>query len=89
MVRCMHRTNIYLEDRQVAALDARARREGTTRAEVIRRLVDRGLAETDRSVEEGLAAIRDSFGVLADEDVTQAREADAARQAHLDRLWQS
>lgn len=85
----MQRTNIYLEDQQIQALDARARLEGRTRAHVIRMLVDRGLAEADRGVEQDLAVIRDSFGVLAFEDMTHARPAGAARQAHLDRLWQS
>jgi len=85
----MQRTNIYLEDRQVQALDEQARREGTTRAHVIRTMVDRGLAGRDRSVEQDLAVIRASFGTLAAEDVSTERNDDTARQEHLDRIWQS
>jgi len=88
MVRCMHRTNIFLEDRQVVALDAQARRQGTTRAHVIRALVDRGLAGLDRSAEHDLAAIRESFGVLTADDIALDRSADTPRQQHLDRIWQ-
>ena len=70
----VHRTSIRLDAAQVAALDLRARREGTTRAHVIRALVDRGLAESDRAVEDDLVVIRASFGILADDDVTLDRE---------------
>jgi metal-responsive CopG/Arc/MetJ family transcriptional regulator len=84
----MHRTNIFLEDRQVAALDARARREGTTRAEVIRRLVDQGLARMSRDLEHDLAAIDASFGVLEADDLP-VREPDGEREEHLDQVWGS
>ena len=36
----MHRTNIYLDDEQIAALDAIARAEEISRAQVIRRIID-------------------------------------------------
>jgi hypothetical protein len=41
------RTQIYLEDGQIAALDARADALGVTRSDVIRDMVDRGLAAED------------------------------------------
>ena len=43
MIWCMRRTNIYLEERQTRALDRLADAEGTSRAEIIRRLIDRAL----------------------------------------------
>jgi metal-responsive CopG/Arc/MetJ family transcriptional regulator len=84
----MHRTNIYLEDRQVAALDAQARREGTTRAEVIRRLVDQGLARMNRDLEHDLGVIDASFGALGVEYDDVDRH-DGARGEHLERAWRS
>jgi hypothetical protein len=41
----MQRTNIYLDDSQVADLDRITRDEAISRAAVIRRLTDRGLGE--------------------------------------------
>ena len=87
MVRCMHRTNIYLEERQTAALDEVARREGVTRAEVVRRLIDQGLAEGSAVLERDLEAIEASFGVLAADDAPGPERTRSARQDHLDRLW--
>jgi metal-responsive CopG/Arc/MetJ family transcriptional regulator len=85
----MHRTNIYLDDAQVAALDAAARREGTTRAELVRRFVDLGLTRDQSDVDRDLAVIRESFGALRDaEDVTPER-GDGARGEHLDVMWAS
>ena len=83
---CMRRTNIYLEDRQTEALDRLAAGEGVSRAEVIRRLLDRALAGNDDRLAEDLAAIDRSFGVLAEFDVPD-REA-GAREEHLARIWQ-
>lgn len=63
---CMKRTNIYLADGQVEALDRVAEVEGVSRAELIRALIDRaigGQPGTDLAAD--LAAIEDSFGVLA------------------------
>jgi metal-responsive CopG/Arc/MetJ family transcriptional regulator len=85
MVRCMHRTNIYLTDEQVEQLDRRARAEGMSRAELIRRLLDRLLGtESDRTGAD-LAAIDASFSVLADVEIELDR-ADGARGAHLERI---
>lgn len=80
------RTNIYLEDRQTAMLDRIASEEGVSRAEVIRRLLDRALAGRDDDLAADLAAIDDSFGVLGDVDVP-ARGA-GEREEHLARMWQ-
>jgi hypothetical protein len=83
----MHRTNIYLDDDQLHALDRLAAEEGASRAEVIRRLIDRSLTGVDDDLAADLAAIDDSFGALADEsDVGFARVPDD-RAAHLDDVW--
>lgn len=82
----MQRTNIYLEERQTAALDRLAADEGVSRAEIIRRLLDRALTSTDQSVAADLAAIDYSFGSL--DDVTIDRGTDE-RAEHLARLWQA
>jgi len=58
----MHRTNIYLTDAQEQALDARARRSGSTRSAVIRGLIDEGMAR--EPLEDPLGA---AFGALSDQ----------------------
>jgi len=66
----MRRTNIYLEETQSAALEAASRSQGISRAELVRRLINRGMDEVRQGdLEIDLAAINDSFGVLADEDL--------------------
>jgi len=85
----MQRTNIYLEERQTEALDRLAADEGLSRAEVIRRLLDRALAGADDDAQRYLAAIEASFGVLADvegEFVELDRD-DGERGRHLSRIW--
>lgn len=84
MFRCMKRTNLYLDEAQAAALDEVAGAEGISRAELVRRLVDRGLGAAPGDLEADLAAIELSFGVLSG-DRPPARGADA-RAAHLDRM---
>jgi metal-responsive CopG/Arc/MetJ family transcriptional regulator len=82
----MKRTNIYLTESQAAALDEVAHAEGTSRAEVIRELIDRSLAGgRTAELEADLAAIYGSFGVLADESPLPSRGPDA-RSEYLDRL---
>lgn len=44
----MNRTQIYLDDGQTARLDQRAAAEGTSRSMVIRRAVDKYLAEEEQ-----------------------------------------
>lgn len=80
------RTNIYLEDRQTAILDRIAREEGVSRAEVIRRLIDRALAGHDDDLAADLASIDESFGVLGELDVPARGTGE--REAHLSRMWQ-
>lgn len=82
----MQRTNIYLEPRQTEALDRIAATEGVSRAEVIRRLIDRALTGTD-DLRTDLDAIEAAFGIAPDL-VTPDRGPDA-REAHLDEAWRT
>lgn len=81
----MQRTNIYLDDTQLRALDRRASEEGVSRAEVIRRMIDRSLAGHDHDLDSDVAAIEASFGVFDDVEVQDRGDDERAR--HLDRLW--
>jgi hypothetical protein len=85
----MKRTNIYLTESQAAALDEVARAEGTSRAEVIRELIDRALAGSRAAdLDADLAAIYGSFGTLVGEPSFPARGPDA-RAEYLNRLADS
>jgi hypothetical protein len=61
----MHRTNIYLTERQQESLDARAAAAGSTRSEVIRTILDAelGLRESDPTLDE---ALLECAGEIAD-----------------------
>jgi predicted transcriptional regulator len=81
----MNRTNIYLSDEQRDRLDALARATGVSRAEVIRRALDRALDEGQSDLlDADLAAIDGSFCVL--DDAFSIDRSDGARAAHLARL---
>ncbi len=85
MMWCMKRTNIYLAEGQVAALDRVAQAAGVSRAELIRELIDRAIGgHPGADLAADLAAIDGSFGILAGED-TFARVRDE-RMNYLDRL---
>ncbi len=81
----MHRTNIYLDDRQIALLDRLASDEGVSRAEVIRRVIDKALSGADDDRTADLAAIDFSFGALADVEYDERGPGD--REEHLARVW--
>jgi metal-responsive CopG/Arc/MetJ family transcriptional regulator len=84
----MNRTNIYLTDEQRRRLDARARAEGVSRAELIRSMLDRALDEGGSELlDADLAAIDGSFAALTDE--LSIDRHDGAREAHLQRLAQA
>lgn len=63
----MHRTNIYLRPEQEAALDARARVEGASRSDLIRRIIDEhlGIGDTTVDWEEVDAALAEARPRLA------------------------
>jgi hypothetical protein len=81
----MHRTNIYLTDEQRTQLDALARAAGVSRAELVRSVLDRAIRGESDQLAADLAAISDSFGVLADEEFELDR-GDGARGAHLEQV---
>ncbi len=80
----MKRTNIYLDEGQSAALEQVARTQGISRAELIRRLIDRSISAS-ADLDADLAAIRDSFGIARDEDISFGRGFDE-RSQHLDHV---
>ena len=82
----MRRTNIYLGEHQLEQLDAIAKQEGSPRAEVIRRLIDRALGDDVSPASSGKQAIEESFGALR--EFTSADRGPDLRGAHLDRMWQ-
>jgi len=81
----MNRTNIYLEEEQARSLDEAARAQGISRAALIRRLINRGLDQSDGDLESDLAAIEGSFNILAGEEEFLERGADE-RSAHLEKV---
>ena len=81
----MKRTNIYLDERQTAHLDRLAEQEGVSRAQVIRRLIDRALAGADASHTADLAAIEAAFGAVA--DIEPATRGPGEREKHLAATW--
>jgi len=82
----MKRTNIYLGEAQSTALDQVAHAQGISRAELIRQLIDQSMGGPGTAdLEADLAAIRESFGVLRDEELDVARGPDE-RSRHLDRV---
>ncbi|BBX95973.1 ribbon-helix-helix domain-containing protein [Mycobacterium lacus] len=83
----MKRTNIYLDEEQTASLDKLAAQEGVSRAELIRRLLNRTLASTDSDLASDLKAINDSFGTLRDLEPPVRRS--GSREEHLARVWRA
>jgi hypothetical protein len=81
----MKRTNIYLDEEQTTTLDRLATQEGVSRAELIRQLLNRVLANADESLASDLQAIDDSFGALADIEVPARGQ--SGREDHLARIW--
>lgn len=79
----MRRTNSYLDDDQCVALDELAAERGTSRAAVIRQLLDDGLAGARPSVGDDLAALDASFGGAP--EITVSTRGDDDRARHLRR----
>lgn len=87
MLWCMQRTNIYLEKRQTEALDRIASAAGVSRAEVVRRIVDRAIDSGGDAVAADLAAIDLSFGCLADVEFDLPGRGTGPREEHLTGMW--
>ncbi len=62
----MHRTNIYLTERQEAALDSRARAIGVSRSELLRTMIDNELG-LDRDRDEAAIDALRKVGPLIDD----------------------
>jgi hypothetical protein len=84
----MERTQIYLDDRQTAELDRRARELGTTRSHLIREAVARYLT-SDWDPEAFKAALHNFAGIWADrDDIEEIRESmRAAERRKLGQLF--
>lgn len=80
----MRRTNLYLDDRQTAALDAMARAQGVSRAEVVRRLIDDVLDDRGSRLDSDLDAIDAAFGI--DPDFPMPDRSEGERQRLVDRV---
>lgn len=89
----MQRTQIYLDEKDTAVLDAEAREAGRTRSEVIRSLIAAHVAERKVSEAELVAHQKRALLSLASidrdlrPDLEASREADRRRQADLDARW--
>lgn len=83
----MRRTNIYLDEMQTTSLDKLAAQEGISRAELIRRLLNRALIGADDSLASDLEAIAASFGSLRDFDPVE--RGPAGREDHLAHVWRT
>ena len=80
----MRRTNIHLDEAQTASLDKLAAQQGVSRAELIRRLLDRALSNTEDDLASDLTAIRASFCALRDAETPPRGPGD--REDHLDQM---
>jgi Arc/MetJ-type ribon-helix-helix transcriptional regulator len=73
----MHRTQIYLDDREVSALDAAVTRTGASRSELIRRAIRANYG--DQTTASRIGALRDSSGAWSDREFTGSEFVDAVR----------
>lgn len=74
----MHRTNIYLSEEQEAVLDSLAEAAGTSRSEVIRRILDEALFSENAPADEALRVmaplVRENLEALFVDDADLAIE---------------
>jgi hypothetical protein len=80
----VHRTQIYLDDEEVSALDAAAARTGASRSELIRRAIRAQFGE--QPVSARLGALRSSAGAWTGREYTGSQYVDAIRGDVNDRL---
>jgi Arc/MetJ-type ribon-helix-helix transcriptional regulator len=73
----VHRTQIYLDDQEVSALEAAVVRTGASRSELIRRAIRAQYGE--QTVASRLEALRSSAGAWTGRDYTGAQFVDAIR----------
>jgi hypothetical protein len=79
------RPNICLEDRQSAALDRLAAEQGISRAELIRRILDRALFGHDDHAQADLARMEYAFEAVVELDVAGRQPGDPEQHVELDR----
>jgi Arc/MetJ-type ribon-helix-helix transcriptional regulator len=82
----VHRTQIYLDEQEVSALDAAAVRTGASRSELIRRAIRAQYGE--QPVASRLEALRSSSGTWTGRDYTGSQFVDSIRGDVNDRLAQ-
>jgi hypothetical protein len=80
----VHRTQIYLDEEEVSALDAASVRTGASRSELIRRAIRAQYGE--QPVASRLAALRSSSGTWTDRDYSGSQFVDSIRGDVNDRL---
>jgi Arc/MetJ-type ribon-helix-helix transcriptional regulator len=80
----VHRTQIYLDDQEVSALEAAAVRTGASRSELIRRAIRAYYGE--RSVASRLEALRSTAGTWTERDHTGSQFVESLRGDVNDRL---
>jgi Arc/MetJ-type ribon-helix-helix transcriptional regulator len=80
----VHRTQIYLDDLEVSALDAAVVRTGASRSELIRRAIRAQYGERPQASR--LEALRTSAGAWADREFTGSEFVDSLRGDVNDRL---
>jgi len=73
----VHRTQIYLDDQEVSALEAAAVRTGASRSELIRRAIRSQYGE--RPVASRLEALRSSAGAWTGRDYSGSQFVDSMR----------
>lgn len=80
----MGRTQIYLNDEELALLERAERATGASRSELIRRAVRSAYGEMDK--DERLEALRQAKGIWRDRPFTGAEYVDAIRGGWNERL---
>jgi hypothetical protein len=76
----MHRTNIYLTDEEERALSRLAEERGTSKAAIVRDLIDDGLGLTT-SRAHATAAVDEAFGAWAERTAEELAELASLRRA--------
>lgn len=93
MLGTVQRTQIFLDEKHTALIDARARRERRTRSAVIRSLIAASVADEEVAERELVARQKASllaaFGTEPDLVATteEERDADLRRQDEIDARW--
>ena len=74
-----------MDDATITHLDRLAGAQGVSRAEVVREMVEAGLANQDRDEQHDLRQLDITFGMAR--EIQFHREGGSARDIHLDEMW--